>query len=110
VLAAHTGGVTAIAFSPDGRLLLTGSNDRTVRIWDLASGKEDPRKLIGHLSGIRAITLALDGSKVYVVDFFGNAYVWDTKTTDVIVSRQAAPKTSAWPPLDLAGLTQQFLR
>jgi WD40 repeat protein len=35
----HTKAVLGIAFSPDGRHLVTGSNDETMRIWDLASGQ-----------------------------------------------------------------------
>ena len=35
----HTMAVKSIAFSPDGRQLVTGSDDGTMRIWDLASGQ-----------------------------------------------------------------------
>ena len=39
-LKGHSGYVTALAFTPDGRLLVSGGNDRTVKVWDAASGLE----------------------------------------------------------------------
>ncbi len=39
VLKGHAGFVTSIAFSPDGRSLVSGGDDRTVRFWDVAANK-----------------------------------------------------------------------
>ena len=36
----HDGSVHAVAFSPDGNRILTGSSDHTAHIWDVVSGQE----------------------------------------------------------------------
>ena len=45
----HAMGVDAMAFSPDGKWLASGSVDNTVRLWEVATGRE-VRALTGHLS------------------------------------------------------------
>lgn len=38
MLADHFGPVNAVAFSPDGRRLVSGADDRSIRLWDVARG------------------------------------------------------------------------
>jgi WD40 repeat protein len=47
----HGSNVSSIAFSPDGRMILTGSYDCSLRLWELETGRE-LRRLIGHEKGV----------------------------------------------------------
>jgi WD40 repeat protein len=56
----HKGGVTSVAFSPDGKFALSGSWDKTLKLWDVASGKEI-RTFYGHASDIFSVAFSPDG-------------------------------------------------
>jgi len=58
--AGHTGGVSSIAFSPDGSFALSGSWDDTLRLWDVAAGKQI-RSFAGHTGGVDSIAFSPDG-------------------------------------------------
>lgn len=54
VLPGHTHFVRSVVFSPDGKILATGSYDSTVRLWDVRSGK-CLKVLQGHTHGVFAV-------------------------------------------------------
>jgi len=75
-LTKHDAAVNAVAFSANGRLLASGSDDRTAIIWDTDSGKAK-HILKGHDQTVRAVAFSPDGS--LLASGSGNASVvlWD---------------------------------
>jgi WD40 repeat protein len=58
----HTGEVLALTYSPDGTLLASGSDDRTVRLWNRADGREVQR--LGHTHPVGSIAFSADGKRL----------------------------------------------
>lgn len=59
----HSAPVTAAALSPDGRTAVSGSADRTLKLWDLASGREI-RSFTGHTVPVTGAAFSPDGRRI----------------------------------------------
>jgi hypothetical protein len=57
---AHVGGVRALAFTPDGKLLFSGSADKTVKSWTVPEGMFQ-RSLVHHTDAVEALAVSKDG-------------------------------------------------
>ena len=75
----HAYRVDALAFSPDGRLLASGSADHTVRLWETATGRE-LRSLAGHTLYVRALAFSPDGRLLASAGADATVKLWDVAT------------------------------
>ena len=63
-LEGHTSWVSSVAFSPDGKQVVSGSGDRTVRRWDAATGQQLLPALEGHTDGVHSVAFSPDGKQI----------------------------------------------
>ncbi|MGY1984504.1 WD40 repeat domain-containing protein, partial [Nocardia gipuzkoensis] len=78
-LTGHTGVVTSVAFSPDGRLLATGSRDGTARLWDPATGQPASDPLNATNTDWVSVVFSPDGC-LLATDGHDRTALWDPIT------------------------------
>ena len=78
-LRGHTGEVYCAAYSPDGKILATGSQDRTVKLWDSATGRERVT-LRGHSNDVDAVAFSPDGRTIASAGEDSTIRLWDIGT------------------------------
>lgn len=88
VLSGHTADLWGAAFSPDGTRVVTGSSDKTARIWNTSSGAT-LLVLAGHDEAVRAAIFSPDGTEVATACRNGLVKIWNAATGVEIASMTA---------------------
>jgi WD40 repeat protein len=79
VLTGHADTVNAVAVAPDGSWLASGGSDGTLRIWDVATGRE--RVPLAAARDVTAVAVAPDGSWLVSGGSDGTVRIWDVATS-----------------------------
>ncbi len=82
------GQVEAVAFSPDGRLLATGSVDTTVRLWSTTPGSE-PVVFRGHAGGVHSLAFSPEGHTLAVGSADGVVKFWNIRALREVATLKA---------------------
>jgi len=85
VLVGHSNWVLSVAFSPDGKLLASGSGDSTVRLWEVATGQEITT-LLGHNHAVNAVAFSPDGKLLASGSGDNNIKLWNVVTGQEITT------------------------
>ena len=77
------GSVSSVSFSPDGRLLVSGSEDRTIRLWN-TNTRHLIRTITGHTSPVLSVSFSPNGNTIVSGDGGGTIRLWNTTTGHLI--------------------------
>jgi WD40 repeat protein len=80
ILYGHTHYVRSVAFSPDGRRIVSASDDKSVRVWDAETGQTVLGPLEGHTSPVSSVSFSPDGRHIVSGSHDQSVQVWDTET------------------------------
>jgi len=75
----HSAQVNSVAFSPDGKLALSGSHDNTLRLWDVATGRE-LRTFTGHSGDVSSVAFSPDGKLALSGSDDQTLRLWEVET------------------------------
>jgi WD40 repeat protein len=78
--------VETLAFSADGKWLVTGGTDRAVRVWEVVTGKEVLRR-DGHEGSVSSVAFGAGGRTVFSCSGEALAYLWDLRPAPASTAR-----------------------
>ena len=93
ILSGHTDGVQSVIFSSDGRSLVSGSHDTTLKLWDMQTGGAI-KTFSGHTEIVHTVSISVDCTTIASGSFDKTVRLWDTRTGGChnIIEQQVLPR------------------
>ena len=77
-----------VCFSRDGKRLVSGADDQTVKLWDVVTGQE-MMTFAGHQGAVTGVAFRLDGMQLATVSQDGTVHLWDATPGDDVTTPPA---------------------
>ena len=95
-LQGHTDSIWSVAFSPDGRHIVSGSYDSTIRLWDAQTGDQVGNPLQAHTHPVWSVTFSPDGKYIVSGSNDGTIQLWDAQTGGQVGKPLRGHTNSVW--------------
>ena len=96
VFKGHTSPVWSVAFSLDGRHIVSGSHDHTIQVWDAQTCVQIGNPLQGHTSSVRSVAFSPDGRHIVSGSSDHTIWVWDAQTGVQVGNTLQGHTDSVW--------------
>src|SRR5258707_127059 len=80
----HTRPIRSVCYSPDGTRVVSGSDDKTIRIWDAESGTVIGEPVMGHTEGVNSVAYSPDGRHIISGSSDCTIRIWDAENGTVV--------------------------
>ena len=82
-MSGHTGGVNSVVFSKDGQQIISGSDDHTIRVWNVTTGTMEGVPLTGHTDWVNSVAFSQDGQQIISGSCDGTICLWNAITVEI---------------------------
>lgn len=82
-------GISTIAWSPDSKVVASGSDDKLIRLWDISTGKSFPMPLQGHHNYVYSLAFSPKGNMLVSGSYDEAVFLWDVRTARLMRSLPA---------------------
>ncbi len=100
-------GVTSVAFSPDGKTLASGAQERPVRLWEVATGKER-RRFEGHRDQVWSLAFSPDGKTLASGSRDNSILLWDLTAAPRTLALSTRELEDSWTALRSPDATRAY--